>query len=103
MYVTMRTLIDLIQIACILRIAEGAVRRRRGRSTGRDGQSENVKRLDRKSQAQMAESVQELEDQLAHHAAAVRQVREPLISYPTIANFHVHAAKTPGKFPTRRR
>lgn len=68
------TLISRRRINCLLRIAEGAVRRWRSWSTGRDGQSKDVKRFDRKSQAQMAESVQKPEDQLAHHATAVRQV-----------------------------
>lgn len=45
-----------------------------GQSTGWAGQSENVKRLDRKSQAQMAEGFQKPKNQLAYDAASIRQV-----------------------------
>lgn len=62
--------------------AEGALRRRGGRSTGRYGQPEDVERLDREPQAQVAEGVQESENELAHHAAAVRQVSYLNLSPP---------------------
>ena len=57
-----------------LGFSEGAVRGGRDRPTGWGEQPEDVEWLDRKYQAQMAESVQELEDQLADDSAINRQV-----------------------------
>lgn len=62
---------------------EGTFRGWGGRSTGWAGQSENVERLDRKSQAQMAKGFQKPENQLAYDAASVRQVSY-LISFPLV-------------------
>lgn len=54
-----------------LRITERTFRGWGDRSTGWSGQSEDVKRFDRKSKAEMVEGVQEPKDQLAHDTAAV--------------------------------
>lgn len=56
------------------RFPEGAVRGWRSRSTGWGEQPEDVEWLDRKYQAQMVESVQELEDQFSYNSAIDRQV-----------------------------
>ena len=57
-----------------LGFSEGAVRGGRDRPTGWGEQPEDVEWLDRKYQAQMAESIQEPEDQLADDSAINRQV-----------------------------